>query len=161
MSDRRQRASAIGLLILGAVVLWITVGQPWAQVPATNLDSATLMREIPGRDIAPGAVAAGSVGAAGIAAVAATRGRWRSLVGWILAVVGALGVASVVTASAGWSAARVSALVGCAAIAIAGVVVGLRGAHWAGLSQRYERAPVDGGPRAAWDALDRGEDPTA
>lgn len=52
-------------------------------------------------------------------------------------------------------------------IALAGLLVMLRGAHWPGPADRYERAGAepspevaDAGPARTWDALSRGEDPT-
>ncbi len=80
--------------------------------------------------------------------------------------------ASAVTTTAWWIAALIGALLG----AVAGVLALLRGPTWPRLSGRYERAsggqsggggagdPQDPagavGGIAAWDALDRGEDPT-
>jgi uncharacterized membrane protein (TIGR02234 family) len=78
----------------------------------------------------------------------------------------------VVALSAGWpSMALVAGVLGGAA----GLLVVLRGRRWPGMGRRYERAGDDASatraaarPRtdedraqAAWQALDRGEDPTA
>ena len=59
-------------------------------------------------------------------------------------------------------------LVGGLLLAAAGVLVAVRGRRWAEMSRRYDapaaRPPAssaEGGERAAWEALDRGEDPTA
>lgn len=80
--------------------------------------------------------------------------------------------ASAVATTAWW----IAALVGALLAAVAGLLALLRGPTWPRLSGRYERAagvqPAGGGavePQgpagavggiAAWDALDRGEDPT-
>jgi uncharacterized membrane protein (TIGR02234 family) len=73
--------------------------------------------------------------------------------------------------SASWAPAAVSA-VAAALVALAGLAVALRGASWPVLSARYERAsgparlqasdaPALRAQTALWNALDRGEDPTA
>ena len=51
-------------------------------------------------------------------------------------------------------------------VAVAGLLIGARGHAWAGLSARYDAAPADSSPPqpgdvALWNALDRGDDPTA
>lgn len=70
--------------------------------------------------------------------------QWASTPWWVLGLIGALGL-----------------------VAVGGLIVA-RGRTWPGLSQRFERsAGTKAGPDAApisalsaWDALDRGEDPT-
>lgn len=68
------------------------------------------------------------------------------------------------------------AATGGALVAVAGVATALRGRRWSGMSNRFERAGAAGGGAApgaggaeagsgqravaAWDALDRGDDPT-
>jgi uncharacterized membrane protein (TIGR02234 family) len=79
---------------------------------------------------------------------------------------------SFVELSAGWPV--VAVLAGGVGVA-AGLLVALRGRRWSGMGRRYERPGADGAaaprpdarPRtdeeralAAWQALDRGEDPT-
>lgn len=65
-----------------------------------------------------------------------------------------------VARSAWWIAAMVGGLL----VLIGGALAVMRGPGWPGLSRRYERAARPGaapvGGVAAWDALDRGEDPT-
>jgi uncharacterized membrane protein (TIGR02234 family) len=51
-------------------------------------------------------------------------------------------------------------------VAAAGLLVAARGQAWAGLSARYESSPAESalpqpGDVALWNALDRGDDPTA
>lgn len=56
------------------------------------------------------------------------------------------------------------AMAGSLAVLVGGALAVVRGPAWPGLSRRYERRPeAASGPMggvAAWDALDRGEDPT-
>ena len=109
---------------------------------------------------------------AGLAALAATRARGRVAVGVLLAAAGGGAVAATVRFLAvgaapgtgtGWPYAAVGAglLLGAG-----GLLVAARGRRWAAMSARYDapaaRAERPGRPEvAAWDALDRGEDPTA
>ena len=90
----------------------------------------------------------GWVGLGGVLGIAASRGRTRIPVGAALAVAGLC--------------AREEHLAGGVLLAAAGIQVMVLGARWPALGARYE-AP--GGPRRTdadvWDALDRGEDPTA
>lgn len=81
------------------------------------------------------------VALAGVVAIAATRGWTRGLVGVVLALAG------------------VASLPRGALLAAAGVLVAVRGPRWPALGAKYE-APAAPTDRDAWDALDRGEDPT-
>lgn len=86
-------------------------------------------------------------------------------------------------AASGQPAGPLLVVAGCLLVAGAGLAVAVRGPGWPGMGARYERAtgrsPVDQAtadraaadraaadrvmearPAAAWDALDRGEDPT-
>jgi uncharacterized membrane protein (TIGR02234 family) len=79
-----------------------------------------------------------------------------------------------VTTNPAWPVLAVAAFV---AVVVAGVLVAVRGPRWPGMGSRYERPtskPADGtqdrpsggdetlaSPAEAWDALDRGDDPTA
>lgn len=118
-----------------------------------------------------GAVVALSGGAAGAIALAF------GLAGgaFVEASLGARGLAPSSTAAAASTLWWVAAVAGGLAMLAAGLLAITRGPQWPGLSSRYERdgtgpreAPgADPGPDggrvggiAAWDALDRGEDPT-
>lgn len=110
-----------------------------------------------------------AVGAAVAVLVARTLG---SLTSRALAVDGVRAVGAA-PADVGATAWPVVALLGAALLALSGVLVGVRGPRWAGLSRRYESpvaAPADDVPaptpgpvteRSLWEALDRGDDPTA
>ena len=80
----------------------------------------------------------GVVALAGVVAIAATRGWARALIGAVLA------------------AAGVASLPRGALLALAGAFVAVRGPRWPALGARYEVVTE----HDAWDALDRGEDPT-
>ncbi len=143
-----------------------------------------------GRDLAPLGAAMGWVGLAAIAALLATRTWGRRVTGAVVLVAGgvagvtslafgltdaatggggafvsaALGVtsdapAAQVSITAWWA---VAALAGLAMLAC-GLLAVLDGPAWPRLGARYSRDDARSGPpsaAAAWDALDRGEDPT-
>ncbi|GAA4716818.1 hypothetical protein GCM10023263_67700 [Phytohabitans rumicis] len=101
------------------------------------------------------------VGLAGAGAIVATRGRVRQVLGVLLLCLGAGvagGGAHGLTWATGWPLACIA---GGLLIAAGGALVAVRGLRWPSLGTRYERATRSGdGPTAAWDALDRGDDPT-
>ena len=134
-----------------------------------------------GADLLPWLPALALVALAGGGAVLATRGRLRRLLGGLLAL---LGLAVAAGGGYGLVAVRrrrssrqwpVLCLLGGLLAAAGGWSTALRGGGWPAMGARYERpartaapsAPATGRPggraadhRDAWDALDRGEDPT-
>jgi hypothetical protein len=188
MTQRQARGEVtITVLVLaggGALGLAAT-SQQWAEVSGNNgLAEVTLA--VTGRDLLPFASAVSLLALAGVVAVPALRGIGRFVTGTALAFAGigtALASYGVALEPAGrvdaWAAesgvtisqietANLWALWGAAAgllIAAAGVVVAVRGPRWPTLGRRYERGVQleEPGPTSqhAWDALDRGDDPTA
>ncbi|WP_246568215.1 Trp biosynthesis-associated membrane protein [Polymorphospora rubra] len=135
-----------------------------------------------GGDLLPWLTALALVALAGAGAVLATRGVVRRIVGALLALIG-LGIA----AGAGYglfglTEAEVGpgwpllCLVGGLLVTAGGAATAAGGHRWPAMGARYDRstgaarrtAPArgadgrvgGGGTAAAWDALDRGEDPT-
>ena len=104
--------------------------------------------------------AVGLVSLAGVAATVAVRGRGRRVVGVLLAVAALMGVWTGIAgglAPAWWPW---SALIGCAVVAAVAVAITVLGPSWPNLGSRYQRtAPGPG--HSPWEALDRGDDPTA
>lgn len=143
-----------------------------------------------GRDLAPLGAAMGWVGLAAIAALLATRTWGRRITGAIVllagGVAGVIGLAFGLTeAASGGGGAFVAAVLGdeaaeaatsvsvsawwalaalCGlALLACGLLAVLDGPAWPRLGARYSRADAHAGApsaAAAWDALDRGEDPT-
>jgi uncharacterized membrane protein (TIGR02234 family) len=178
------------LCLVGAFVVLVTVGRAWtsAEVPAGPLaDARTVTRS--GADLVPGLRALGLVGLAGVVALAATRRVGRAVVGLVLLATGAGVLLSVLTADVLTAARRLDGLAdqvpvtttawawataaGGLLLALAGLLTVVRGSSWPALGQRYEapattlpapeRQAPTGPPteRSLWEALDRGEDPTA
>nr|WP_245675359.1 Trp biosynthesis-associated membrane protein [Micromonospora halophytica] len=159
-----------GLAFWAATRTWSVEVTPRGSLPATRQDRS-------GADLLPWLSALALVALAGGGAVLATRARLRRLLGALLAL---LGLA--VAAGGGYGLAagldgEVSrrwpalCLLGGVLAALGGGLTALRGDRWPAMGARYERrtrpeAAPDGRPatergtREAWDALDRGEDPT-
>jgi uncharacterized membrane protein (TIGR02234 family) len=177
------------LCLAGAAILLLASGRAWARLTvevAPELPRSAVL--LTGRDLAPIAAAAGVAGLAAVAGIAATRGWLRRGVGAVAAL---LGLGAAVACAAGPSAARAEAVAGrlvgaeltawpVAGVAggglllAGGVLVAAHGQRWATMGRRYD-APASAGRvgRAGgvgrraddagelWDAIDRGEDPTA
>jgi uncharacterized membrane protein (TIGR02234 family) len=186
--QRRETAAylaVLGVLLVGAVLCLVGSGMSWGTAQRADLVNTEVA--VSGGDLVPVARATGLLALAAVVAVHATR-RWgRRLVGGLLAVAGAAVVAqtSVVArelqqnvvgqlessaggevASAGpaWGGPVVMAA-GGAAVAASGMLLTGLGARWPSMGARYERRAAtrpasETSERAAWDALDRGEDPT-
>lgn len=186
---RREPLLAAFLCLVGAFLVLVAADREWAlvDVAGTGLLPARELA-VGGSDLAPGVRALGLVALAGVVAIPATK-RWgRIVVGLLLALIGvgvvaaAYGVASdLFTAVQDSDAVRNAGGVqgestrgtvwpyvcglGGLAVAAAGFFVAARGRRWAALGQRYE-APAAAatrppGERDLWEALDRGDDPTA
>jgi uncharacterized membrane protein (TIGR02234 family) len=127
---RREYALVLGTAAAGAVLVLLSVRQGWAQV-VTDVP-APLSRStvrVSGQDLVPVAGALAVASLAALAAVIATRGLARRLVGVFLAVAGAL---IAVLVSAGVGAADVLAAARGAAVSQAGSAIAGGGAAGAG-----------------------------
>lgn len=147
---RKELAVAVALVVLGAAVALIAGGR-----------SSTTA---PGVPAAPGSGGGGEgaralalVALAGAGAVLLVRNRARVVIGAVLLAVAAALVALGVTPT------RWSALVAAGLVAAGGVLVVVRARRWPQPRGRYDapRTRRTGTPKDTWDALDRGEDPTA
>jgi uncharacterized membrane protein (TIGR02234 family) len=140
-------APAVGLLALAAVVA----------VPATRRT---------GRRLVGAALAT-----AGLVTVVWSTAVVTDLTARIAQFAGASGDVTGVHTAPGWA---VLAAAATALIAGTGLAVVVRGSAWPSMGQRYDRRPARASPsgpgddlsdrragREAWDALDRGEDPTS
>lgn len=174
-------------VIVGYGATWVVATTP--VFAGTSHGQMTTELALSGRDLAPLGSAAGWVALAGVAGLLATRSWGRRVVGAIVALAGGvagtvaltfaltghafveatltargLSAPSSVAGTAWWVVGAIGGLV----VLAAGAAALVRGPSWPGLSGRYERnhaaaeASVDRpvGGIAAWDAIDRGEDPT-
>jgi hypothetical protein len=173
--SRRELTYAVLLCLAGAGLAFWAVTRTWS-VELTARGSLPPTRHArTGAELLPWVSALALVGLAGGGAVLATRGRVRRLLGGLLALAG-LAVAA--GGGYGLTEGGVSrqwpalVLVGGLVAAAGGGFTALRGGGWPAMGARYERsarsaAPtgpnrpaVERGTRDAWEALDRGEDPT-
>ena len=186
MRSRRGLTTAVLLCLLGAFLVLVAAGRPWAlvEVAAGPLVEARTDPHT-GTDIVPGVSALGLLGLAGVVALAATRRTGRTLVGVVLLATGAGTVAAVVSALRTMAAEELAGQTGADGVDVtvwpsvtavggllllaAGLLTVVRGRSWPALGQRYE-PPAGTAPqepaeqlteKGLWEALDRGEDPTA
>ena len=169
----------MALCLVGSALVLLAVRRPWLSYPSPgDLTIRDLTTEVRGTAVAGAVQALSLVGIAGVVAIAATKGIGRVVVGAIVALAGALVVVDLAhllgnglghrlvgDASPTW-AWPVLTLVGGLLMTAGGVLVAWRGRRWAALSSSYEvpvareaQPPVT--DKGAWDALDRGDDPTA
>jgi uncharacterized membrane protein (TIGR02234 family) len=167
---------AVVLAVAGSTLALFAASRAWVVTETPRPDPLPPVRATTsGRDAVPWATAMAFVGLAGGIALLATRRLGRLVVGAVLVLAGAVMIAGGI---AGWAApgepyeqVRVhgiwpaATLLGGVAVLVAGVLAVARGRRWAAMGARYDapgadRAGTDDAT-GAWDALDRGEDPTA
>ncbi|GIJ77729.1 trp region conserved hypothetical membrane protein [Micromonospora phaseoli] len=178
MPGRRELAYAVLLCLSGAgLALWAArstwvVGVLDRPEPLLVVDEGRT-----GGQLLPWLPALALVGLAGGGALLATRGRLRRVLGGLLTLLGlalAAGGGYGLVADLGGQVTRLLpalCLLGGLLVAAGGLLTAARGQRWPAMGARYERGsasvrrpvgPIAGaGTVEAWDALDRGEDPTA
>lgn len=181
-SVRRQYLVAMLLIAIGAVGIWWSMSQPWVDVAEsvlgvdpsddTQMGAATVVTTYTGARLLPAAAAMPVLLLAGIAGTVGSRGVGRRIVGAAIAIAAAAVVGSIVWSrsiggfdvvvdapdSSTYPLMPVMAVCGAVLAGLGGLVVLIRGAAWPSLGRTYER--TDREPRDAWEALDRGVDPT-
>jgi uncharacterized membrane protein (TIGR02234 family) len=180
MTPGRKLAYAVLLCAAGAGLAVYGVTRTWSEVVTARPGLSSLRDTRTGADLEPWVIGLALVALAGAGALLATRGPVRRLLGGLLAVIG-LGVAAgavagrvgleVGSAGAGAIVWPVACALGGVLIVLGGLSAARSGHEWPAMGARYERrgagtpapdADVDQrvDTRAAWDALDRGDDPT-
>ncbi len=164
---------------LGVVVVLLSSTPTWLRV---TIRASRTDVTLTGHNVAGSAVPLSLVAAAGLVAVALVRSWARRLLAVLIAAAGVGVLIAVVAfladpdrvarnsskvrsagafASAHLGAPPYFAVVGALLIVAGGVVGFLRAGTWPGPTSRYERANARAArPADAWEALDRGEDPT-
>lgn len=178
-----RRAYLLTLLscLAGAGLAVYGVTRVWSVHVTARTGMSDLRTVRTGADVAPWVIGLALVALAGTGALLATGGWVRRTLGGLLALCGAgVAVGAIAgragldpgTAGAGAALWPVVCALGGAIITLGGLTAARHGHRWPGMSARYERgtpppspAPAAKGPaldhRTAWDALDRGDDPTA
>jgi uncharacterized membrane protein (TIGR02234 family) len=178
----------VALAAAGSGLALLSAGRPWAHAVVEE-GPLRLAVAASGRALAPPVAALGLAGLAGAVAVLATRRVGRLLTGALLLAAGA-GIAVLAAGTARDLEAAVRPEAGKAVgqreadpvgvsatawpwlaasggvlTAAAGGLTVARGSRWPGMSRRYEAAPAGATPaaqdRGMWEALNRGDDPTA
>jgi uncharacterized membrane protein (TIGR02234 family) len=186
MNKRRSYALTLAACLAGAALSAYAVTRTWSLRLTPRTGMSDLRSAHTGADAEPWVIGLALVALAGTGALLATRGVVRRVLGAVLAlaglgvavgaVIGRAGVDPGVAGSGatGWPAACV---LGGLIIVAGGVTAARLGHEWPTMSARYDRKPVapaqyrpsagaadpDLAPadhRSAWEALDRGDDPT-
>jgi uncharacterized membrane protein (TIGR02234 family) len=179
MTAGRRLAGTLILGVAGAGLATYAITRTWSEQVTTRAGMSALRAARTGADIEPWVLGLALVALAGAGALLATRGLFRRLLGGLLAVVGA-GISAgaiagragleVGAAGAGATVWPVACVLGGLSVLLGGLSAARYGHEWPGMGARYDRrsaAPADlevdqrVDTRAAWDALDRGDDPTA
>ena len=152
MTARAERAVAYGLVVLGAAVVLVGSGRS-SGGGTPGVAAAT------GSGRSDGAAALALVALAGAGAALIVRTGARRVLGVALVLV------AVATVGVGVDGSRWAPVAGGVMVGVGALVITLRAGRWPAPRDRFERtagpAEPTAGPRDAWDALDRGEDPTA
>jgi hypothetical protein len=166
-------------LALAAALLWAASAVRWLRV----LPAGRAPVDLDGAALHPALTGVALLALAGVAGVVAAVGVLRRVVGVVLALAGGAVGATVLAgvpggralpdgvpadAPAAATGAPALALLGAAALLLVGVLVAVRepllprpGSRWAAPGPRRAASRPEADPdRAAWDALDAGEDPT-
>jgi uncharacterized membrane protein (TIGR02234 family) len=186
--NRRSYALTLAACLAGAALSAYAVTRTWSLqlTPRTGMSDLRTART--GADAEPWVIGLALVALAGTGALLATRGVLRRALGVLLALAGVgVAVGAIVgrsrvdpgSAGAGATVWPVLCVAGGVIIVLGGVTAARLGGSWPTMSARYDRrpvAPAQSRPaepeaaaepalepvdhRAAWEALDRGDDPT-
>ena len=185
MTPRRSPAVAVLACAVGGLLVLLASGRKWAR---TTLHDPTAGGHTEltatGHVVAPALPALGIALLALSAAILAANGVIRRIVGLLVFIVAAATVGVAITARGDVSSALENHEVGAQGLAVhasangwwlvaavggvvavvAGVLTVLRANAWSGLGAKYDAPsapkPTKDPADLAWDALDRGEDPT-
>jgi uncharacterized membrane protein (TIGR02234 family) len=185
VTSRRSPLPAVAGCAAGGLLVLLTSGRQWAHttVHAVTGSGATSL-SVSGHDVEPSLSALGIALLALAVAILASNGLMRRVVGAVVALVAASAVGVGVAGRAHVSSALENGEVGAKGIAVhaaangwwvvavlgglmalaAGLLTVVRSGSWGGMGSKYD-APAAPKPArdpaaVAWDALDRGEDPT-
>lgn len=185
MTARRAPAVAILSCALGGLLVLLTGGRQWAHTTLAGVDGAgrsTL--SVAGHQVAPSITALGIALLALAAATLASNGILRRIVGVLVVLVAGAAIGVAVTARGDVSSALRHREVGPTGFAVhasangwwivtliggllalaAGVLTVFHSDGWSRMGEKYDapsaRRPTKDPATVAWDALDRGEDPT-
>ena len=188
MTGRRGLLAALAGCVAGGALVLLAAGRTWGRASLTAATGAHVSVHVSGRDAESALPALALALLVMAAAVVASRSWLRFFVGLVTVTLGGVVVGLALTSTgdvaaalqrrafgvpagavhASLSAWAIVTAVGGAFAVVAGALTVLRGSRWPGLGARYDAPGGDGETTArrvepataAWDALDRGEDPT-
>jgi uncharacterized membrane protein (TIGR02234 family) len=187
---RRAYLLSVLSCLAGAGLTAYGITRVWSVQVTHRTGMSDLRTERTGADLAPWVIGLALVALAGAGALLATTGWRRRALGGLLVLCGGGVAAGATVARAGLGVGvtgvgvavwPLACAAGGALISVGGLVAARHGHRWPGMSARYERSTVpppragsspvaEAAPaarrqeldhRAAWEALDRGDDPTA
>jgi uncharacterized membrane protein (TIGR02234 family) len=183
---RRSPAVAVTSAAVGAALVLLASGRQWAHTTIANgAGGGRMSLSVTGHNVAPALPALGIALLALSAAVLASRRLMRRIVGVVVVFVaagvigdgiaargdvstalehrevGAQGLVVHAAANGWWIVATLGGVIAV----VAGAATVFRANQWSGLGAKYDAPsaprPSKDPAALAWDALDRGEDPTA
>jgi uncharacterized membrane protein (TIGR02234 family) len=184
MKPRRAYALTLAACLIGSALSAYAVTRTWSLHLTPRTGMTDLRTAGTGTDAAPWVIGLALVALAGTGALLATRGVVRRALGVLLALAGAGVAAGAIygratidpgSAGAGANVWPVLCVLGGLIILAGGLTAARQGHLWPAMSARYDRKPVTPSQyhpaasdpelapadhRTAWDALDRGDDPT-
>ncbi|MDY7088143.1 MAG: Trp biosynthesis-associated membrane protein [Actinomycetota bacterium] len=178
-ANRRTYLLALAACLAGAGIAAYGATRTWSVEVTPRSEMSDLRVSRAGVDVAPWVIGLALAGLAGAGALLATYGRLRRALGVLLTLAG-VGVAvsalagraglDTGDAGAGGTLWPIACVIGGVIVALGGLTAARFGHRWPRMSARYERKPTTRTPpadanrpidsRAAWDSLDRGDDPT-
>jgi uncharacterized membrane protein (TIGR02234 family) len=186
MTPRRSPAGAFIACAVGGLIVLLAAGRQWARATVSNVAGGGSSKlSATGHVVAPSLPALAFALLALAAAILASKRLMRRIVGVVIVFiaaatigvsvaaqgdvsdalehreVGVQGLAVHASANGWWVVAMVGGLLAL----VAGIMTVVRAAQWSAMGAKYDApsapAPTKDPATVAWDALDRGEDPTA
>jgi hypothetical protein len=182
---RRSPIWAVASCFAGGLLILLASGRQWAHTSVRGVEGgAAVALSVTGHQVASSLPALGIALLALSFAIVAASGVMRRLVGVVIVIVsgtavgvsiaarsdvsaalerrevGAQGIVVHATANGWWLVATIGGLLAVAA----GVMTVIRANRWSAMGERYDAPqskPAADPAAGAWEALDRGEDPTA
>jgi hypothetical protein len=184
-SQPSARGYLLSLIVLamGSAVIWWAMSGSWAQIDGSlifpdesisdgNATAFVAREAITGGDLSAIGSAAPLIGLAAVAGIIGSKKLLRRSIGAFVVLLGVFVAWSSISAWASlhnrsdieslFTLYPIAAVSGGLALAAGGALAAIRGARWSSLGNSYERsASLRDQPKDAWDALDRGLDPTS
>lgn len=188
MTPARELTAAVAGCVVGSTLALGAANESWAVGDVSRGAGLPVEQvELTSYDVAPAGAGLALLALAAVAALVATRGAVRRVIGLLVLASGAGITVTAMYARTRAQAAAAAQIVGAATVEItlqpwtwlaavgglvvvaAGCLIAVRGAAWPSMSRRYDAVGAsdrvvdarNATPEDVWRALDRGDDPTA